>query len=66
MSEQDKQILKDWTGYTDPQTHFYNDEKMVQFAKYYTVQTKQCQHPFEKVISRGTKHNCTLCGENIN
>lgn len=24
-----------------------------------------CQHPFEKVISAGAKHNCTLCGKNI-
>lgn len=24
-----------------------------------------CPHPFERVISAGALHNCTLCGENI-
>jgi len=36
MNKKDKQILKDWTQYSEPSTHFYNDEKMVAFAKYYT------------------------------
>jgi hypothetical protein len=24
-----------------------------------------CVHPFDKVISCGNTHNCTLCGQNI-
>lgn len=29
------------------------------------VWEKDCQHPFENVISCGKLHNCTKCGKNI-
>ena len=25
----------------------------------------ECCHPFERVISAGALHNCTVCGQNI-
>ncbi len=40
---------------------------MEEYAKkYHESRTKEeCCHPFEKVISAGALHNCTVCGQNI-
>ncbi len=40
---------------------------MEKYAKeYHESRTKEeCCHPFEKVISAGALHNCTVCGQNI-
>ena len=63
MNKQDEQILKNWTQYSEPSSHFYNDEKMVAFAKYYAeIKRTKVKSKNGKALGLLEVVNCPICG----
>jgi len=61
------EILKKHEDENEMHFHQCDREFIIQAMIEYSKQPAEvlCEHPFEKVISLGKMHNCTVCGKNI-